>query len=109
MRTAIYVQATSHVTIHAEDPRDAEAPLRCYLGPTIAPAVGTHKLAPGIYLVVTRGPLAIEGDHLDVETLRNDKDEWPDPKPNVIALAPMASAASIKEFFFVAKDLSVDG
>ena len=109
MRTAIYVHESSRVTIRIEDPVDAKAALSRYRDPAPYPAAGTHELAPGVYLIISRGPLQIEGAGIAVETLRDDKDEWPDPKPHVIILEPGASAASLKQFFTIAKDLSVDG
>jgi len=108
MRTAIYLREPSIVTISAKDQRDANAQICRYRQTLSQVAVGTRRLDPGIYLVVSSGELAVSGAALDVQIVANDKDTWPDPKANVIALEPGASAASITEFFTVAKEISVE-
>ena len=109
MRTAIYVHAPDTVKIHNQDPGDAGVTLARYGQIARLPAIGSHALAAGIYLVVSRGPLDVVGNNITVEIVTNNKDEWPDPTPGVIALVPGATARSVREFFTVAKDLSIDG
>ncbi len=108
MRTAFFIQELSSVTIRAEDPRDTSVELYRYQG-TATPAVGTHKLEPGIYLIVSNGSMHVDGVHGNVQVVANNKDEWPDPPPRVVRLEAGASTASVKEFLTVAKDLSLDG
>lgn len=112
MRTAIYAYQTAEVTIRARDPRDAKVVISRFDQPIGAPAreaIGTHTLEPGIYLIVSRDVLEVLGVGIEIKAVPNNKDTWPDPKAQVLALAPGASTESIKEFFTVAKDLSVDG
>jgi hypothetical protein len=109
MRTAIYVHESSTVTIRATDPRDAKAELVRYNRPANVPAIGTHELEPGIYLIVSNGALEITGLRIEFEATRNDKDIWPDPKLNVIALEAGATSKSIQQFCNVAKDISPSG
>jgi hypothetical protein len=106
MRTAIYVQQPSTVTIRPTDPRDAKALLCRYNQLPEQAAAGTHKLQPGIYLVISSGPIEVHGLGTTTQIVANDKDIWPDPKATVIGLEPGATAASIQEFFTVAKDIS---
>ena len=105
MRTVLFVHEPSAVTIRAADPRDAAIEI-CRFNGAGQPAIGAHKLERGIYLIVSSGPLTVEGVRGDIETIRNDKDEWPEPKPIVVTLEPGASVASLREFLTVAKDIS---
>jgi len=107
MRTVLLVQEPSVVTIRAADPRDAAIEI-CRFNGVGQPAIGVHKLGRGIYLIVSSSTLSIEGVRGDIETIRNDKDEWPEPKPIVVGLEPGASVASLREFLTVAKDISPD-
>lgn len=107
MRTAIFVQEPSSVTIRTSAPEDARVEMYRYPG-IATPAAGTHKLTPGIYLIVSTGAIRVDGVHGTIEVKPNNKDEWPDPSPNVIKLEPGATAASIREFLTVAKDPSLD-
>jgi len=105
MRTVLFVHEPSAVTIRAADPRDAAVEI-CRFNGVGQPAIGAHKLERGIYLIVSSGPLTVEGVRGDIETIRNDKDEWPEPKPIVVTLESGASVASLREFLTVAKDIS---
>lgn len=108
MRTAFFIQEMSRVTIRAEDPRDASVELYCY-HEAARPAIGTHKLAPGIYLIVSNSSMRVDGVHGSVQVVANNKDPWPEPSGNLVALEAGASTASVKQFLTVAKDLSLDG
>lgn len=107
MRTAFFIQEASSVIIRADSPDDANVELFCYHGdPTLA--VGKHTLDPGIYLIVSNGPMHVDGVRGSVQVVANNKDEWPDTPPHVVQLEPGASTASVTEFLTVAKDLSLD-
>jgi len=108
MRTALFIQEMSGVTIRAEDPRDDGVELYRYAGDATL-AVGTHKLTPGIYLIVSNGAMLVDGVHGSVQVVANNKDDWPEPSHNLVRLEAGASAASVKQFLTVAKDLSLDG
>jgi hypothetical protein len=109
MRTAIYVHEPSTVTIRAKEPGPADAKIQlCRYNQTASQmAIGTHKLEPGIYLILSSGELEVNVRSVEVEVMRNDKDIWPDPKASVVALESGACAESVKEFFTLAKDLDV--
>jgi hypothetical protein len=108
MRTAIYVYEPSTVKIRAKDPRDASVEIVRYREPRAQPAVGVHRLDPGIYLIVSNRGLEVAGPNIEVQVVANNKDDWPDPEARVLALEPGASNGTIKEFFAVAMDLSID-
>jgi hypothetical protein len=108
MRTAIYVYEPSTVKIRAKDPRDAGVEIVRYHQPGELAAVGVHRLDRGIYLIVSRSELEVGGINIEVQVVANNKDDWPDPKAQVVALEPGSSIGTIKEFFLVAKDLSID-
>jgi hypothetical protein len=108
MRTAIYVNEPSTVTITANDPRDAEVQLCRYNQATRRAAIGTLALEPGIYLIVSRSELHVTIRSVGLQVVANDKDPWPFPKANVIALEPGATLETLREFFTVAKDASPD-
>ena len=107
MRTAFFVEKPSNVTIRAESLRDANVELYRYNGKS-TPAVGTQTLDPGIYLIVSNGSMLVEGVQGRVLVTPNNKDEWPNPSPNLVQLEPGASTASVNEFMTVAMDLSLD-
>jgi hypothetical protein len=107
MRTALFIVQPSTVTVRAVEPRDAASEL-CRYQQAPVPAIGTHQLEPGVYLITSSAPLAIDGVQGELQAQRNDKDEWPSPKLTVVALEPGATAASLREFLSVAKDLSPD-
>lgn len=107
MRTAIFVQQTSSATIRASDPVDASVELYRYPGGA-TPAVGKHTLEPGIYLIVSNSAMRVDGVHGTIEVKTNNKDEWPEVSINQVKLEPGATAASVREFLTVAKDLSLD-
>jgi hypothetical protein len=105
MRTVIYVQEPTSVAIRAGERGDANVQI-CRYNQVGVPAVGSHKLDRGIYLIVSSGEMVVDGTGLTIEVLRNDKDTPPDPKASVIALEPGATAASIQQFLEVAKGIS---
>ena len=108
MRTALYVYAPTTVTIRATAPLDANAQLYRYNQSFPQPAVGTHKLEPGIYMIVSKSGLEIQATNVGVATMGKDKDIVPEPNAQVIGLEPGATAASIQSFFELAKDASPD-
>ena|SRR5688572_20543958 len=107
MRTAIFVHQPSTVTISAENAAETTAEL-CRYRATAVPAVGTHQLAPGVYLITSIGPMKVSGVQGEIEYRIADKDDWPDPKPRIVALEPGATAGSIKHFLTILKDISPD-
>jgi hypothetical protein len=107
MRTAIYVFERSNIKIRAKDPRDARVEIVRY-HQNAQPAVGVVTLDRGIYLIVSKSALEVDGINVEVQVVLNDKDEWPEITARMLALEPGASIGTVKEFFIVAKDLSVD-
>lgn len=116
MRTGIYVQKPTTVTIRASAAQDARVQLRRFQLPTSnleasacvrdPVAVGTHQLDAGIYLVVSSSPIEIVGDSLTTQIVPRDKDTWPDP--DVVArLVSGATPQQIQEFFGVTKGIEV--
>lgn len=118
MRTGIYVQKPTTVTIHASTPADARVQLRQFRVVTSQAdvhaslrdpaAVGTHQLDPGIYLIVSSSPMQIEGDGVTTQIVANDKDPWPEIAASVVGLALDATMASVRDFFAVTKGIEVD-
>jgi hypothetical protein len=119
MRTGIYVQKCTTVTIRASAPEDARVQLRRLRPPVpeaaaIAhmrepDAVGTHQLDAGIYLIVSSKPMQVEGTGLTTQIMANNKDPWPDPELTVVGLVPGATPEAVQDFFSVAKGLEVGG
>lgn len=117
MRTGIYVQKPTTVTIRASAAADAYVELRQFR--VVASeidarahlrdpaAVGTHQLDAGIYLIVSSSPMQIEGDSVTTQVVANDKDPWPEIAANVVALVSGAVTASIRNFFEVTKGIEV--
>jgi hypothetical protein len=94
MLTAIYVYEPSTVTILSRRP-DERAMIRRYAGRVPdQPALGTTRLEPGIYAILSRGELQIAWEDGRAEALTIDKDEWPDP-----SLEAGASREQIRGFF----------
>ncbi len=104
-RTILYVYQPSSVTISATRSDDGGAVLYRYPG-TGQAAIGTHKLDPGIYMVVSFGEVVVSGSNLEVVTGLHGKDIPPDPKLAAMALEPGASLDKIKEFFKINRDAS---
>lgn len=117
MRTGIYVKQRTTVTVRASDPQDALVRLRRFRVETCGgdahatmrdpDAAGTHQLDAGIYLIVSRSPMQIEGESLTTQIALNDKDIFPDPGVTVLGLVPGATAAMVREFFAVTKGIEV--
>lgn len=117
MRTGIYVQQLTTVTIRAGSATDAYVQLRQFrlatsevdmrVHPRDPLAVGTHQLDAGIYLIVSSSPIEVAGDHVTTQIVANDKDPWPDPDGAVVGLALNATMAAVKDFFAVTKGIEV--
>ncbi len=117
MRTGIYVQKPTTVTIRASAAQDAavqlrrlemktcEADARALQEPV---AAGTHRLDAGIYLIVSSSPMQIEGDGVTTQIVANDKDPWPELAATVVGLVPGANMKSLQMLFAVAKGIEVD-
>jgi hypothetical protein len=118
MRTGIYVQKPTTVTIRASAPGDARVQLRQFrvmtaradmrAAPCEPVAVGTHQLDPGIYLIVSSKSMQIEGDGVTTQIVANDKDPWPEIAAPVVGLVLDATKASVQDFFAVTKGIEVD-
>lgn len=108
MRTAIYVKQSTTVTFQ---PSTQEAPtplLSRYPDESKGrAATGSLPVEKGIYFIHSRLPVAVTGPHIEVEISIADKDEWPDPPAQVLALEPDATAEKVKMFFTIAKDLDL--
>lgn len=117
MRTGIYVQKPTTVTIRASSSADARVQLRKFRVMTSQAepraslrdpaAIGTHQLDPGIYLVVSSQAMQIEGDGVTTQIVANDKDPWPEIAAPVVGLAVDATMASVRDFFAVTKGIEV--
>ena len=95
MLTAIYVYEPSTVTISARSPNE-RAMIRRY--DTRTPdrsALGTTKLEPGIYALLSQEELKLEWLAGRAEALTLKKDEWPDPPE----LEAGASREQLRAFF----------
>ncbi len=117
MRTGIFVQKRTTVTIHATNPQDVRVQLHRFRVETceanaraamVEPdAVGMHQLDAGIYLVVSNSPMQVDGDNLTTQIAPNDKDIFPDPGVIVNGLVPGATVAMIQNFFAVTKGIEI--
>ena len=120
MRTGIYVQKPTTVTIRASAPQDARVQLRRFRmatretdvrGQLREPAaVGTHQLDPGIYLIVSSSPMQVAGDNLTTQIVANDKEGWPDPPAGVVGVVSDSTSTTLKaiqNFFAVTKGIEV--
>jgi hypothetical protein len=120
MRTGIYVQKPTTVTIRASASQDARVQLRRFRAASCEAdarahlrepdAVGTHQLDAGIYLIVSSGPMQVAGDNVTMQIVANDKDGWPDPPAPVIGLVSESTSTTlkaIKDFFAVTKGIEV--
>jgi hypothetical protein len=120
MRTGIYVQKPTTVTIRASAPQDAHVQLRRFRLPACDAgasaqlrdpgAVGTHQLDAGIYLIVSSSPMNVEGNNLTTQIVANDKEGWPDPGVTVVGLVSDATTqalGAIRNFFAVTKGIEV--
>jgi len=107
MRTALYVQEPSTVTISVRvaAPKAAAIKLYRYNRPDCRPAVGTHQLERGIYMVVSDGEILVDTGGVTIEAASGDKDPLPGPRAQVIGLEPGATLESLREFFAIAKDV----
>lgn len=105
--TPIYVEAPTTLTIRAPKPggvapvlyrfrRDSEFPP--------LPALGTHQLEPGIYLLMSASQLEVSNAGVTTHLLATDKDVPPDPSESVLAAA-QASPEDVQQFFASAKGL----
>jgi hypothetical protein len=105
--TGIYVHDACTVTIRAIDKDDATVEIVRY-GRNFGgnePAVGTLELERGIYAIASNAYMDITGVSGQVVARPNNKDEWPDPQPGIVALEPGASGGLIRAFFAsIAKD-----
>jgi hypothetical protein len=104
MLTAIYIYEPSTITVRPPDSGDKSSQLYRY-NQAAQPAVGTHKLEPGIYMIVSKCALVISTGGVEVHTVTNDKDDPPRPKVTALALEPGATADSVAKFFSVALGL----
>src|ERR1041385_505905 len=105
--TGIYVHDACTVTVRTTDSSDANVQIARY-GQKFGgaePAVGTYELERGIYAIASNAYLDITGVSGEVVARPNNKDEWPDPQPGIVALEPGASSGLIRSFFAsIAKD-----
>jgi hypothetical protein len=120
MRTGIYVQKPTTVSIRASAPADARVQLRRFPGPGCEAdarahlrepmAVGTHQLDVGIYLIVSSSPMQIAGAGVTTQIVANDKDPWPEIGATVVGLVSDATSQAveaIRNFFAVTKGIEV--
>jgi hypothetical protein len=101
IRTGIFVYQQGAVSIGAPD--DPGAQLRRFGDTSPLTAAGTHTLSVGIWLIVSYGEITVQGEHLEVVTLRQDKSPLPVPDVHQLALEPGATADQIVQFFTVSK------
>ena len=103
MRTAIYVQSSTTVTVRTSDDADRSVQLHRYQGRLPPrPAVGTFDIPAGIYLIASRGPVQVTGANVRKEVAIIDKDPWPEPPAQVVALETGATRQQANAYFFAA-------
>lgn len=109
LRTGIYVSGLSIVTIRAHRASAWAPQLFRYHESTARPAIGTHTLERGIYLILSEqeieAEIKTESQSLVLQTLINDKDPWPSPNAQVVALEEGADAGAIERFFTRGRDI----
>lgn len=108
MRTALYVHQSTTVTFSLTV-QEGVAPLivRYPDESKGRPATGSVHLERGIYLIHSKHSVSPAGEGFDLVVMINDKDEWPDPPQQQVILEPNATAAKIKMFFTIAKDVEL--
>ncbi len=108
MRTALYVHQPTTVTF---SPSVQEGPTPFIVRyPDDAkgiPATASVHLERGIYLIQSKYAMVPTGEGFDLVVMINDKDEWPDPPQQQIALEPGATLEKIRMFFTIAKDVEL--
>jgi hypothetical protein len=102
--TPIYVEEPTTLTIRAPNPGSVEPLLFRYDQPP-QPALGTHRLEPGIYLLMSAHQLEVTNAGVTTHLLASDKDVPPDPKASLLALVN-ASPQQVQQFFAIAKGLN---
>jgi hypothetical protein len=107
MRTALYVYEPSTVTIRAKDPGESCVMLLRYNRKGEEVSLGSRKLDPGIYMIVSKSALEISSSQVSVVPLSGEKDIPPEPRAQVVGLEHGATAASIQQFFAVTKGIEV--
>lgn len=108
MRTALYVHQTTKITF-APTTQEGPTPLivRYPDESSGRPATGTVELSRGIYMIHSKSEISATGSGFDIEFSINDKDAWPDPPQQQIALEPGATLEKIRMFFTIAKDVEL--
>lgn len=108
MRTALYVRQNTTITF-APTTLETPTPLivRYPDESSGRPATGAVELSRGIYMIHSKHAVSPTGVGFDVEVSINDKDAWPDPPQQQIALEPGATLEKIRMFFTIAKDVEL--
>lgn len=106
IRTGLYVQEPTTITVGSADPRSAKAFLYRYGESTATPAARRHDLQRGIYLIQSPVEMQVQiAGTATVLSMRSGKDPWPEPEARVVALEAGATAESIQQFFTTAVEI----
>ena len=105
LRTAIYVDEPSTVTIRPLAPSQMNATLYRFRGGAGQPAFGSHRLEAGIYMVLSSAAVAASatGSGVTITPLSKDKDIPPSPKAQVLAGEDHATIEEVHRFLMVFK------
>jgi len=97
MRTAIFVNASTQVTISAQESGLTIEPW----GGQAKPLSTTLVLPPGVYKISSTQPVAITpaSAQVYVQSTSNDKNQFPDPPPAAFAGTTNATIEELRTFF----------
>ena len=99
MRTGIYVYKSTTLVITASEDNlklaimDGQPDFKTLTKSTKV------TLEPGVYRVLSTGPITVTGSDHEVVALAGDKDKWPDPPPKLTQAFSLISGDSLRVFF----------
>ena len=106
MRTGIYAYTTTTLTIQAAESFDL-VPFNTSM-PAYRNVTGTVSLGvpAGIYKAITINPITVSGSNIDVVTVADTKDPWPDP-PALVVTTFNVTQSSVDSFFTITDSKSM--
>ncbi|TMQ09322.1 MAG: hypothetical protein E6J90_10585 [Deltaproteobacteria bacterium] len=104
MRTALYIEHPTTLTIRAPQSSGTPPLLFRYNQSPPQPAIGTHRLEPGIYLLMSANQLEISNAGVTTHLLAGSKDVPPDPQASLLK-SEKATPDAVREFFELARGL----